>query len=262
MRIKRAGDQASKRPLIRELSERPKRLFAIGDIHGHAAELDTLLDYIMKTKNIGQDDLMIFVGDYIDRGPQSKQVIDRLLELRRTWPQTIFLRGNHEDMLLSFLGLGGEGGEFYLKNGGAEFFASYDLEPAGSLVELRARLPAEHIHFFTSLEYGVILAEFLFVHAGVAPKRKLSQQTPSDLLWIRKEFIQSPHRIGKTVVFGHTAFNQIHIELPYRIGIDTGVAYGNQLSAVELVHGELFQVEVGENVVKEGSLRDLLASRP
>jgi serine/threonine protein phosphatase 1 len=234
----------------------------VGDIHGHAAELDTLLNHITKTRNVSEDDLIIFVGDYIDRGPQSKQVIDRLLELRRTWPQTIFLRGNHEDMLLSFLGLGGEGGEFYLKNGGAEFFASYDLEPVGSLVELRARLPAEHIHFFTSLEYGVILAEFLFVHAGVAPKRKLSQQTPSDLLWIRKEFIQSPHRIGKTVVFGHTAFNQIHIELPYRIGIDTGVAYGNQLSAVELVHGELFQVEVGENVVKEGSLRDLLASRP
>jgi serine/threonine protein phosphatase 1 len=234
----------------------------VGDIHGHAAELDTLLNHITKTRNVSEDDLIIFVGDYIDRGPQSKQVIDRLLELRRTWPQTIFLRGNHEDMLLGFLGLGGEGGEFYLKNGGAEFFASYDLEPVGSLVELRARLPAEHLHFFTSLEYGVILAEFLFVHAGVAPKRKLSQQTPSDLLWIRKEFIQSPHAIGKTVVFGHTAFNQIHIELPYRIGIDTGVAYGNKLSVVELVHGELFQVEVGENVVKEGSLRDLLASRP
>jgi serine/threonine protein phosphatase 1 len=262
MRIKRAGEQIKKKPLFRELSERPKRLFAVGDIHGHASELGALLDHITKTKNLGVDDLIIFVGDYIDRGPQSKQVVDLLLDLRRAWPQTVFLRGNHEDMLLSFLGLGGEGGEFYLKNGGAEFFASYGLEPAGSLVELRASLPVEHVDFFSSLEYGVILAEFLFVHAGVAPKRKLSQQTPSDLLWIRKEFIHSPHSIGKTVVFGHTAFNQIHIELPYRIGIDTGVAYGNKLSVVELVNGELFQVDVGENVVKEGSLRDLLGSRP
>ena len=262
MRIKRTDDQVKKRPLIRELAERPKRVFAVGDIHGHAAELDILLEHLIGTKHVSSDDLIVFVGDYIDRGPHSKQVIDRLVELRRTWPQTVFLRGNHEDMLLSFLGLGGEGGEFYLRNGGAQFFASYGLEPAGSLVELRAALPAEHVQFLTSLEYGVILAEFLFVHAGVAPKKKLSQQTCSDLLWIRKEFIQAPHRVGKTVVFGHTAFNQIHVDLPYKIGIDTGVSYGNKLSVVELVQGELFQVEVGGQQVKEGSLRDLLASRP
>jgi serine/threonine protein phosphatase 1 len=262
MRTKKPQEPKNRTPLIREKSERPRRVFAVGDIHGHDREVGVLLDHLIRTRSVGPEDLFIFMGDYIDRGPSSKQVIDRMLEIRRLWPQTVFLRGNHEDMLLHFLGLGGSGGEFYLRNGGAAFFESYGIEPTGPLSELIERLPRDHLEFIQSLEYGVVLAEFLFVHAGVAPRKPLEQQLASDLLWIRKEFVQAPHTLGKTVVFGHTAFNQIHLDLPYKIGIDTGVAYGNRLSIVELVQGELFQVDVGTHTVHEGALRDLLANRP
>ena len=93
------------------------------------------------------------------------------------------------------------------------------------------------------------------VHAGINPTRALEAQDPADLMWIRKDFIQAEHSAGKTVVFGHTAFNDIYLHLPYKIGIDTGIAYGNKLSVVELVHGNAFQIEVGETQVHERSLR-------
>jgi serine/threonine protein phosphatase 1 len=111
------------------------------------------------------------------------------------------------------------------------------------------------------LELGVSLAGFVFVHAGLSPDVPLEQQREEDLLWIRDEFVRRPHSFGRTVVFGHTAFNHIFLDLPYRIGIDTGVAYGNKLSAVELVHGEVFQVDVGSRVVRETLLEQLLPPR-
>ncbi len=255
-------DYMSKRAqLIRVISERPRRLYAVGDIHGNMQELSLLLDYLTSKHSVGAEDLLVFIGDYIDRGPASRQVIDRMLEIQRSWPKTVFLKGNHEEMLLSFLGLGGGNGEFYLPNGGASFFASYGVEPSGPLSELIAKLPVAHLEFIRNLEHGVSLAEFIFVHAGVNPAKSLEEQEPSDLLWIRKEFILTPHDFGKTVVFGHTAFNDVYLDMPYKIGIDTGVAYGNKLSIVELVNGDLYQVGVGETAVHERSLRDLLPSR-
>lgn len=246
--------------LFRTISDRPRRVFAVGDIHGHDAELDVLLNHLSVRCGVSAEDLFIFIGDYIDRGPHSKQVLDRLIELKKSWPRTVFLKGNHESMLLGYLGVGGDHGEFYLQNGGKAFFESYGIDPFVSLPELIAQIPSAHLDFIKDLEVGVVLAEFVFVHAGVNPKRALDDQLVADLLWIRREFIDEPHSLGKTVVFGHTAFNQVHVTLPYRIGIDTGVAYGNKLSIVELVQGHLWQVEVGTAVVREGSLRDLLAS--
>jgi serine/threonine protein phosphatase 1 len=262
MKTKKQADSRKSGSLIRELAVRPKRVFAVGDVHGYDAELGILLDYICRTKGVSSDDLLVFVGDYIDRGPCSRQVVERLLALRQIWPQTVFLRGNHEDMLLDFLGLGGSNGEYYLGNGGAQCLASYGIDSTASLSELRARIDSTHLEFFQGLDYGVMLPDFLFVHAGIAPQRSLSEQTVRDLLWIRNEFVSSPHPLGKTVVFGHTAFNQVHLDLPYKIGVDTGVAYGNRLSAVELVEGEFFQIEVGSVAVREGFLRDLLTGRP
>lgn len=249
------------RSRIRVIAERPRRLFAVGDIHGHHAELCALLDHLIRAHGANAEDLFVFIGDYIDRGPASRQVLDRMLEIQRDWPRTVFLKGNHEDMLLSYLGLGGENGEFYLRNGGTSFFASYGVEPSGSLSETTSKLPVVHLEFLKNLELGVSLAEFVFVHAGINPHKTLEEQTAADLMWIRQEFIQSPHETGKTVVFGHTAFNDIYLNLPYKIGIDTGVAFGNRLSVVELVHGDLYQVEVGSRDVRERSLRDLLAAK-
>ncbi len=246
---------------MRVINERPRRVFAVGDIHGHFQELSALLGNVISECKIDERDQIVFIGDYIDRGPSSRQVIDHMLEIRARWPKTVFLKGNHEEMLLSFLGFGGQNGEFYLQNGGISFFASYGVEPVGPLSELIGKIPVAHLEFIKSLELSVTLAEFLFVHAGVNPAKPLNQQTSEDLLWIRKEFIYSPHDFGKTVVFGHTAFNQVYVDLPYKIGIDTGVAYGNKMTIAELVNGDLYQIAVGETAVQRGSLRDLLPSR-
>ncbi len=243
---------------FREIKDRPDRLFVIGDIHGHADEVSTLLDFLVGNKGCSEQDQLIFIGDYIDRGPSSRLVIERMLEIRREFPKTVFLKGNHEEMLLGFLGLGGQYGEYYLKNGGATFFESYGIETIGSLNSIREQIPESHINFIRNLELGVSLGEFVFVHAGVSPRRALNKQTQEDLLWIREEFIQHPHSFGKIVVFGHTAFNQVFLDLPFRIGIDTGVAYGNKLSAVELVHGELYQVDVGGRSITQIPLKQLL----
>jgi serine/threonine protein phosphatase 1 len=157
-------------------------------------------------------------------------------------------------MLLSFLGFGGRNGEFYLRNGGSSFFQSYGIEGFGSLTSLREQLPEAHLRFIQGLELAVSVGDFIFVHAGLSPKRPLAQQSSDDLLWIREEFIHHPHPFEKTVVFGHTAFNQIFVDLPYRIGIDTGVAYGNKLSAVELTQGEFYQIDVDGRAVYQGRL--------
>jgi serine/threonine protein phosphatase 1 len=261
MKTRESADTSESGTSIRVIADRPRRLFVVGDIHGNYTELSILLDHLAAKHNVTSEDLFVFIGDYIDRGPASRQVIDRMLEIQRVWPKTVFLKGNHEEMLLSFLGLGGGNGQFYLPNGGAAFFASYGVEPVGPLSDLIAKLPVAHLEFIRRLELGVSLAEFIFVHAGLNPSRALEKQSSGDLLWIRKEFINAPHEFGKTVVFGHTAFNDIYLDLPYKIGIDTGVAYGNRLSIVELVHGDLYQVGVGEIEVRERSLRELLASR-
>jgi serine/threonine protein phosphatase 1 len=161
-------------------------------------------------------------------------------------------------MLLGFLGQGGHGGDVYLSNGGAEFFDSYGIEPFDAMSRVLLELPSSHLDFVMSLEQGVVIDNFVFVHAGIDPDRGLDDQELEDLLWIREPFINSGHAIGKTVVFGHTSFDQVFLDLPFKIGIDTGIAYGNRLSAVELFGGELYQVEAGEDIVEVSSLQELL----
>jgi serine/threonine protein phosphatase 1 len=248
----------SKNALIRHIQRRPDRLFAIGDIHGHSAELGALLKFLVEEKGLSENDQLIFIGDYVDRGRDSKGVIEQLLSFRERWPETVFLKGNHEEMLLSFLGLGGPNGEYYIKNGGITFFNSYGIELGGSLEDLRQAIPRHHLELLKGLELGVSLAEFIFVHAGLSPLRSLDNQSASDLLWIREDFLNYTHNFEKIVVFGHTAFNQVVLNLPYKIGIDTGAGYGNILSAVELVQGELYQVNVGSKEVLASQLSDLL----
>jgi serine/threonine protein phosphatase 1 len=260
MRIKGFRRANSGKPAVRIIKKRPRRLFAVGDIHGCVDEITTLIEYLTAKKDLNSEDLLVFMGDYIDRGRSSKGVVDLCLSLKAKWPDTVFLKGNHEDMLLDFLGLGGQGGDVYLANGGQAFFASYGIEPFGPLSDIIERIPKDHLEFFKGLELAVMVAEFLFVHAGVHPDKSLEQQDAEDLLWIRKEFVQGQHQLGKTVVFGHTAFNQVFVDLPYKIGVDTGAIFGNQLSIVELVHGDFYQVDLGERAVREGHLNHLVGS--
>lgn len=252
--------RSSQYSAIRHIHEAPRRIFAVGDIHGCIDEVRRLVDYLKDKQGANSEDLFVFIGDYIDRGRGSKEVIDLMLSLKSEWPKTVFLRGNHEDMLFSFLGLGGECGELYLANGGDAFFKSYGIDPFSPLSEILAQLPPTHIEFLKKLDLGVCIDNFLFVHAGISPYKSLEKQDPHDLLWIRREFIDAEHTIGKTVVFGHTSFSEVFLHLPYKIGIDTGVIYGNQLSVLELVRGDLFQLEVGDFVIKTSNINELLDS--
>lgn len=239
---------------FREFHDAPSRIFAIGDIHGCVIELRTLLDYLQKTQNLSAQDLVVFIGDYIDRGIDSKGVIDRLMEFQSFHMNTVFLRGNHEDMFLSFLGLPGLLGESFLINGGAQTLMSYGIDPLSSSEEVVTLLPAHHYSFFLNLESYVITPDFVLVHAGLNPLRDLRSQLDENLFWIRDEFIHNIHHFEKTVIFGHTPYQDVMVHPPYKIGIDTGLVYGNKLTCVELVGGKVFQIARGDKDVIERSL--------
>lgn len=220
------------------------RVFAVGDIHGCVDELQVLLHALISEERISHSDRIVFLGDYIDRGPSSRAVIDAVLGLERTLPgQCVFLKGNHEDMLLSFLGRSGQQGRAYLINGGIETLRSYGVADSATGSELCAAIPREHLDFFERLERGALWGKFFCVHAGVHPLAPLDEQTDRDLFWIRDEFIMNVHKLNKTVVFGHTPFESILQHPPFKLGIDTGLVFGNKLSAVELASGSVLQVK-------------------
>ena len=216
------------------------RLFAIGDIHGCIDELSVLLGAIDPQPG----DKLVFLGDYVDRGPSPKAVIDRLIELRDGGScQTVFLRGNHEDMFLSFLGEHGSHGEAFLFNGGRATLASYGLQPGSPRARVPEVIPESHLAFLRALELSHVDGPYVFVHAGISPLHPLEEQHEEDLLWIREEFIRNRHRLKKTVIFGHTPQREVLWHLPYKIGLDTGCVYGNKLSCLDLSSRVLLQVE-------------------
>lgn len=236
--------------LFRVIDRIPARLFAVGDLHGCIDELRVLGEYLERDLALSSNDQVIFIGDYIDRGPAPNLVLEYLLEFRKRWPGTVFLRGNHEEMLLGFLGLGGISEDVYLRNGGEETLRSYGIGPEDSPEVACGKFPPEHLEFIQKLEWGVSLAEFLFVHAGVRPGVALEKQSKDDCVWIRDDFLNYPHDFNRIVVFGHTAFHDLALDLPYRIGIDTGLVYGNKLSMIDLVNGDLYQIRAGEVEVR------------
>jgi serine/threonine protein phosphatase 1 len=225
------------------------RTFVIGDIHGCAEEVDRLLDALRP----GRADTLCFLGDYIDRGPSSKGVVERLIRLRTEGPTCVFLKGNHEDMFLSYMGFPGRYGEAFVANGGAATLASYGLQSCSAALAAE-RLPAAHMEFLHSLCTQVQFGRFLCVHAGVRPSRPLDRQTEEDLLWIREEFLEQPHRFPVTVLFGHTPQREVRLHLPFKIGLDTGLVYGHRLSCLELERAHLWQIGRGSNTILERSL--------
>ena len=198
--------------------------YVIGDIHGCLRPLQRLLDKI--TPQPGDE--VIFIGDYIDRGPQSREVVEHLLGLSY---RCVFLLGNHEKMLLDYLDGKDEG--LFLANGGLETIKSY-----GGHV---ANIPPAHLRFFRDLRLMYETEYYLFVHAGIRPLVSLENQTVDDLVWIRQEFFQFIGRFSKLVVFGHTPLRQV-LMAPDRIGIDTGCVYGGKLTCVKLPEREIIQV--------------------
>jgi serine/threonine protein phosphatase 1 len=207
------------------------RWFVVGDIHGCLAELNALLAGLAPR----QGDGFVFLGDYVDRGPDAAGVIARLIQLRAHFgAASIFLRGNHEDMLLAYLGRGGRHGEVFLDNGGEATARSYGVHGPVRPERLCSAVPRAHLEFLESLRLWHDDGRHLMVHAGVRPGRALQDQDPHDLLWIRDEFITHPHDLDRTIVFGHTPTRTVFRDLPFKIGIDTGCVYGGMLTALEL----------------------------
>ena len=226
------------------------RLLAIGDIHGCAEELATMLKAIAPASG----DTIVFIGDYVDRGPSAHDAIEVLLTVESSGAQAVFLKGNHEDMMLSFLGLPGHYGESFLFNGGADTLESYGIHHYTQEQALE-QLPAQHLDFLKHLTTSYHRPPFFFVHAGILPSVPLDQQVVEDMLWIRHEFIHNRHRLDATIVFGHTPMREILVDLPYKLGIDTGLVYGGKLSCVDFTQGVVHQVARRSTRVRSRALK-------
>ncbi len=211
------------------------RIFAIGDIHGCLDKLRKLLALIDAD---WAQDTVVFMGDYIDRGPASKEVVDTVLDLRRKHERVVCLMGNHERMFLNWLD--GREEDLFLANGGRNTLRSYGIVPDDS--DREAKVPADHLEFFRSLLPFYETETHLFVHAGVRPGLPMEIQDPHDMIWIRHEFFLADHGLNKTVVFGHTPFTGKPYVGEKRIGIDTGAVYGGTLTCLELPAMKFHQV--------------------
>ncbi len=199
------------------------RLFAIGDIHGCLDKLDNLLKQIRV--DWGRDKV-VFLGDYIDRGPDPKGVIQRIMDLKAFWPDSIItLKGNHEEMFLSYLAQEDYGP--FISQGGNKTIESYYDENGDFFC------PPAHIDFLQGLVPFFTTEHFIFVHAGLRPGIPLEEQEVEDLLWIRSEFINSSYDWGRRIIFGHTPFNSPLIQ-KNKVGIDTGAVYGGRLTCLVL----------------------------
>lgn len=222
-----------------------ERIYAIGDIHGCANLLALLFEKILlddAKADSARKARLVFLGDYIDRGPASKGVIDLLLTIAEMIPDTLFLMGNHEVMLTKFL----HNSEYFkgwAANGGMETLASYGvikpdaklerLNSAAIRMELLRAMTLPHQNFFDHLKTSATIGDYFFAHAGVRPGRALHQQQDDDLLWIRSPFLDYEGDFGKVVVHGHTP-TELPENRPNRIGIDTGAFFSGRLTAVAL----------------------------
>lgn len=218
------------------------RIYAVGDVHGRADLLKTLfarIDIDLKRRPIGQS-MQIFLGDYIDRGPDSRQVIDALITHAKR-RKSLFLKGNHELCAAQALK-----DSSILKDwkdmGGATTLLSYGVTVSGRsdsktdqeiAIAFRAAMPECHRRFINGLALSFICGDFFFAHAGVRPGIPLRQQSQRDLLWIRDEFLLHEEDFGKVIVHGHTPTTEPDI-WPNRINIDTGAYATGRLTCLVL----------------------------
>lgn len=238
-----------------------KRLIAVGDIHGHLELIADLISQIEPTT----DDQLVFLGDYIDRGPNSRGVIDLLIDFRQKFPHTVFLRGNHEQMFLDALVELGVRNDKTLEdisyewafekrkddncgvfehNGGRKTFESYGLEIKRSWAApyelLSGEIPKDHLEFLEGTQLIYVHGKYIFTHACY------NERLPDDpyiLLWERhREVIPE----GKILVVGHTPVPPPETEpwgMENEIMMDTGAAYGRDLSAMDVMSGQLWQAK-------------------
>jgi serine/threonine protein phosphatase 1 len=217
------------------------RAYAIGDVHGRLDLLRTLLHEIEADSRARpcEREYLIFVGDLIDRGPDSKGVIDLLLRSKKYLPHPVFLMGNHEEMMLRVLEKPDEKFRDWLSYGGYECAQSYGVE-VGRLAVLDvahgaalvgAAIPQEHRDFIASFADSFRFGDYLFVHAGIRPGVPLDDQSTRDLRWIREDFLTSDAAHPYMVVHGHTITPEPDEQIN-RIGIDTGAYASGVLTAI------------------------------
>lgn len=219
------------------------RAYVVGDIHGRLDLLEGLLAKIHREleQQSAPRTLLVFVGDLIDRGPSSAQVLERLRTYKRPAVQPVFLLGNHEEVLLRIIGGEASLVPSWLQFGGLECLQSYGVQPARMagrspemIVELvRDAVPDSHVAFLESFSDSCRFGDYLFVHAGIRPGIELDQQLQSDLRWIRAPFLSDESDHGFVVVHGHTITGNVD-ERFNRIGIDTGAYRTGVLTALAI----------------------------
>jgi serine/threonine protein phosphatase 1 len=244
--MRRFLSSASKRPAPR-LPE-GVRVYAVGDIHGRADLLARLLSQIDAhlARNPVSRPIEVFLGDYVDRGPDSRRVIDLLIK-RHEARETIYLKGNHETYFIEFL-RDPKILDIWRRYGGLQTLLSYGMSPnlrskpeqQEELARSFARiLPNDHFRFLSQLRTNFTCGDFLFVHAGVQPRIPLDRQREEDLLWIREDFLESDDDFGKYIVHGHTPVREPDIR-SNRINIDTGAFATDRLTCL-MIEGEEMQ---------------------
>jgi len=221
-------------------------VYAVGDVHGRLDLLERLHDMI-EADAAGipaARKVVVYLGDYVDRGPDSCRVVDLLIEDPMADLEAVHLMGNHEALLLSFLVDPGQvrlwfmnGGDATLRSYGVDLWAETDAGDRADYLRQAFidRLPDSHLAFYRALHLTHEEGDYLFVHAGIRPGIPLDAQDPEDLIWIRQEFLDSMADHGKVVVHGHTPAHDAQLR-SNRIGIDTGAVYGGKLTALVL-HG-------------------------
>ena len=224
-----------------------RRVYAVGDIHGRADLLGQLHREIIRDaeRETGEGNLVVYLGDYIDRGGMVRQVVDELIAGPPAGFQAVYLRGNHEEMLLRFLedvsildtwlALGGQATllSYQVAAPASGFSAERALATRDAFVEA---LPAAHLDFFRGLQTRFQLGDYFFAHAGVRPGVALDDQDAADLLWIRDEFLGSQEHFAARVVHGHSIQPEPQL-LPNRIGLDTG-AYATGVLSCAVLEGD------------------------
>jgi serine/threonine protein phosphatase 1 len=224
----------------------PDRLYVIGDIHGRSDLLDRMVIEIardLETRPVGAS-LTVTLGDYVDRGADSRGVLDRLV--RNPFPTPLVaLKGNHESLFAAFLN-DASVADHWRRLGGLETLHSYGV-PVASLMMgrdyeeaaagLRAAIPPAHLEFLGSLRTSLSVGRYFMCHAGVRPGVPLERQSEEDLLWIRAEFLSSQANFGKIIVHGHTPTESPEV-LPNRINVDTGAFITGRLTCAVLDQGD------------------------
>lgn len=234
-----------------------QRIYAIGDIHGRRDLLDQLL-IMIDADDAKRDKVqtqLIFLGDLVDRGADSRGVVERLMMLAAASDNVRFLKGNHEELLIRVWEGDARATGLFHRVGGRATMLSYGMEPEhyddADLATLAATIaqhvPASHIEFLNDFDDWIIAGDYLFVHAGIRPGLSIEEQSPSDLRWIRTEFTENDDDHDMMVVHGHSITEYID-ERPNRIGIDTGAFHTGSLTAIGIEGSERWYLSTNADI--------------